>query len=73
MNEKICILIQILRKFIPKGQIHNNPDLVKTMAWRRRGDKPLSEPKLTRFTDAYNKDRLADDGIVVIGATDGRL
>ena len=23
------------------------------MAWRRIGDKPLSEPMLTRFTDAY--------------------
>ena len=23
------------------------------MAWRRIGDKPLSEPMPTRFTDAY--------------------
>ena len=23
------------------------------MAWRRIGDKPLSEPMLTQFTDAY--------------------
>ena len=23
------------------------------MAWRRIGDKPLPEPMLTRFTDAY--------------------
>ena len=23
------------------------------MAWRRIGDKPLAEPMLTRFTDAY--------------------
>ena len=23
------------------------------MAWRRIGDKPLSEPVLTRFADAY--------------------
>ena len=23
------------------------------MAWRRIGDKPFSEPKLTRFTDIY--------------------
>ena len=23
------------------------------MAWRRSGHKPLSEPMLTRFTDAY--------------------
>ena len=40
-------------KFVPKGPVDNNPALVKIMAWRRIGDKPLSEPMLTRFTDAY--------------------
>ena len=33
--------------------IDNPPALVKIMAWRRIGDKPLSEPMLTRLTDAY--------------------
>ena len=28
MNEKFCILIQISRKFVPKGPIDNNPALV---------------------------------------------
>ena len=28
------------------------------MAWRRIGDKPLSEPMFTRFTDAYMRDEL---------------
>ena len=28
------------------------PALVQIMAWRRIGDKPLSEPRLTRLTDA---------------------
>ena len=53
MDEKICISIKISRKFVPKGQIDNNPALIKIMAWHRIGDKPLSEPMLTRFTDAY--------------------
>ena len=33
--------------------IINNPALVKIIAWRRIGAKPLSEPMLTRFTDVY--------------------
>ena len=31
-------------KFVPKGPINNIPALVQIMAWRRPGDKPLSEP-----------------------------
>ena len=30
--------------FSPKGPINNIPALVQIMAWRRPGDKPLSEP-----------------------------
>ena len=33
--------------------IDNNTALVWIMAWCRIGAKPLSEPMLTRFTDAY--------------------
>ena len=33
-------------KFVPKGPINNISTLVQTMAWRRSGDKPLSEPML---------------------------
>ena len=33
-------------KFVPKGPINNIPALVQIMAWRRPGDKPLSEPML---------------------------
>ena len=43
VNEKFCILIKISLKFVPKGLIDNNPALVEIMAWRRIGDKPLSE------------------------------
>ena len=40
-------------KFIPNGPIDNIPELVQIMAWRRTGDKPLSEPLKTQFNDAY--------------------
>ena len=53
MNDKFCILIKISLKFVPRGPIDNNLALVQIMAWRRIGDKPLSEPMLTQFTDAY--------------------
>ena len=41
---KLCILIKISLKFVPKGPIDNDPSV---------GNKPLSEPILTKFTDAY--------------------
>ena len=44
-------------KFIPSGPISNIPALVQIMAWRLPGDKLLSEPMLTRFTDAMCGDR----------------
>ena len=52
VNEKFRILIKISLKFVPRGPI-DNPALVSIMAWRRIGDKPLSEPMLTQFIDAY--------------------
>ena len=56
LNEKLWILIEISLKFVPKGPIDNNPAFVEIMAWRRLGDKPLSEPMLTRFTDAHMRE-----------------
>ena len=52
-NENVWILIKISLKFVPKGPINNIPTLVQIMTWRRTGDKPLSEPMMTQFTDAY--------------------
>ena len=46
LNENIWILIQISLKFVPMGPITNIPALVLIMAWRRPGDKPLSEPMI---------------------------
>ena len=53
INEKFCILIRISLKFVPRGPIDNRPALVQVMAWHQTGDKPLPEPTLTQFTDAY--------------------
>ena len=53
MNEKFFILIKISLKSVPNGPNNNNSALVKIMAWRRIGDKPLSEPMWTRLIDAY--------------------
>ena len=46
LNENISISINISLKFVHKGQINNIPALVQMMAWRRSGDKPLSEPMM---------------------------
>ena len=43
MNENVRISIKISLKFVPKGPINNIPALIQIMAWRRPGDKPLSE------------------------------
>ena len=43
MNENIWISIEISLKFVSKGPINNFPISVQKMAWRRLGDKPLSE------------------------------
>ena len=45
-NENCCILIEISLKYVRKVPIDNNPALVQTMAWRRLGDNPFSEPMM---------------------------
>ena len=44
LDENVYISIQISLQFVPKGPINNMPALVQIMAWRRPGDKLLSEP-----------------------------
>ena len=53
LNENVWIAIKISLKFVSKGPIDNKPAFVQVMAWRRTGDKPLPEPMLTQFIDAY--------------------
>ena len=49
-NENVWISIKISLTFVPKGPINNIPALVQIMAWRRPGDKPLSEPMMVSLT-----------------------
>ena len=35
--------------FLKKGPINDKSAMVKVMAWRRTGDKPLPEPVITQF------------------------
>ena len=53
LNENDRILIRISLKFVPRGLIYNKQALVQVMACRLFGAKPLSEPMLAHYTDAY--------------------
>ena len=46
LNENVWILIKISLKFVSEGQVNNIQALVRVMAWRRSGEKPLSEPMM---------------------------
>ena len=49
LTGNVIISIKISLKFVPKGPINKIPALVQIMAWRRPGDKPLSEPTMVRL------------------------
>ena len=49
LNENVWIVLNISLEFVPKVRINNIPALVQIMAWRRPGDKPLSEPMIVRL------------------------
>ena len=54
LNENLSISIQVSLKFVPRCPIHNFPALVQIMAWRRPGNKPLSEPMvISLLTNIY--------------------
>ena len=46
LKENAWISLNISLKFVPRVWIDNIPALVQIMAWRRLGDKPLSEPMM---------------------------
>ena len=50
LNENVRISSKISLKFVPEGPINNILALVQIMAWRRPGDKPLSEPMMVRLS-----------------------
>ena len=53
LNENDRIPIPISLKYVPRSPIHNKPAFVQAMVWRRTGNKPLPEPMMTQFIDAY--------------------
>ena len=46
LNENAWIALKSSLRFLLKVWIKNIPELVQMMAWRRPGDKPLSEPMM---------------------------
>ena len=50
LNEDVWIALKISLKFVPRVRINNIPALVQIMAWRRPGDKPLSEPMMVSLS-----------------------
>ena len=48
-KKNVWISLMISLKFVPNVPIKNCPALVQIMAWRRSGDKPLSEPIVVRI------------------------
>ena len=48
LNENVWILIKNWSKLVTRGPINIIQRLVQIMAWRRPGDKPLSEPMVVR-------------------------
>ena len=51
VNDNVWISIKIPWKNIPMGS--KSSTLVRKMAWRRSGDKPLPEPMMAYSTEAY--------------------
>ena len=53
LNENERIPIRISLKLGPMSPIDNKPALAQVMAWHRTNDKPLPDPMLTQFIDAF--------------------
>ena len=49
LDKNVWISINISLGFVPGGPIDNIPTLVQVMAWRRPGNKPMSEPMMVRL------------------------
>ena len=49
LNDNLWISIKISLKFVSRGPINNIPTLIQIMAWRRPGEKSLSETMMVSF------------------------
>ena len=43
------------RNLFPRVALHNRPSLVQIMTWHWKGDKPLFEPTMAKFTVSYKR------------------
>ena len=78
LMKKFEFFIKIALKFVPKGPIVNNQALGSIMAWRRIGDKPLSEHSVSwaiqGYIDSNNlKPMMNSDHIEQLTATANRF
>ena len=53
LNENFWIANDISLKYVPSGLIGNTSPLAQIIAWRRIGDKPLSEPTMVSSTHTH--------------------
>ena len=53
LKDNSCISIKIALKSVRKGSVDGKRSLVQVMAWCRIGNKPLPEPMVTQFIEAY--------------------
>ena len=53
VNENVLISIKTSLKLVRKGSIDNKSSLFQLMVWCHSGDKPLPEPIMLPFNDAY--------------------
>ena len=53
LNESFWILNKISLEYVPQSLIDNEPASIKIVDCRRTIDKPLSEPMMVQFIDAY--------------------
>ena len=53
LNENVWALFAISLKFVRNIPIENKSELAEVLAWCWTGDKPLTEPMMTQFDDAY--------------------
>ena len=67
LNENDRNVNQISLKYVPSSPIDNKPALAWVMAWRWIDNKPLPEPMLTQFIDAYIYAALGGDQLRAFG------
>ena len=50
LNERFCIF---MLKLVPESPVDNASIMIQVLVWCQASDKPLPEPMMTLFTDAY--------------------